>query len=270
MISEPLSGHLTLMARTLPPGAVRQITGAIRRGGLDDGSVVEAAATPETRGLLQQMLCDWKACDECSPTEVASALEVANLAVVGERAEHCLEVVWTGPRSDVVPVRRIDQVLYQIIEASRNRLLIVSYAVYGVPLVLKAVNDAAARGVRVDLVLEFEGHGGEQDWDPLRALGALDARVRVFEWPLEQRPVLAAGRRGMIHAKCAVADSRSAIVSSANLTEYALDANMELGMLVEGVAVAADIDNHFRGLMDSGVLQLRANTRHANETGESE
>lgn len=246
------------MARTLPPGAVGQIAAAIRRGGLVDGSVREAAATSETQGLLDQLLADWNSCASCSEAEVASALELASLSVIEERTEHSIEVVWTGPKSDVVPVRRIDQVLYQLIEGARNRLLVVSYAVYGVPLVLKAVNAAAARGVTVDLVLEFEGHEGDQDWDPLKALGRLDPRVRVFEWPLEKRPVLSGGRRGMIHAKCAVADSCAAVVSSANLTEYAFDANMELGLRVEGATVASEIDQHFHELMDAGVLQLRS------------
>ncbi|MHB1136191.1 MAG: DISARM system phospholipase D-like protein DrmC [Coriobacteriia bacterium] len=258
MISQPLLSHLTLMARTLPPGAVSQIAASISRGGLADGSLLEVAATPETEGFLAQLLKDWEGCSECSELEVASALIAANLSICDERAERLIEVVWSGPKSEVVPVRRIDQVLYQLIMGARRRLLIVSYAVYGVPLVLKAVNDAASRGVRVDLVLEFEGHDGDQEWDPLKALGKLDARVRVFEWPLEKRPLLSGGRRGMIHAKCAVADSYSAVVSSANLTEYAFDANMELGLRVEGATVASEIDQHFHELMNTGVLQLRS------------
>lgn len=258
MIPQPLLSHLSLMARTLPPGTVSQIASSISQGGLVDGRVTEVAATPESAGLLKQMVRDWEGCSECSADEIASALVAANLSICDEREERLIEVVWSGPKSDVVPVRRVDQVLYQLITGARNRLLIVSYAVYGVPLVLKAVNEAASRGVRVDLVLEFEGHSGDQEWDPLKALGKLDSRVRVFEWPLAKRPPLSGGRRGMIHAKCAVADSRSAVVSSANLTEYAFDANMELGLRVEGAAVASEIDLHFLELMNAGVLQLRA------------
>ncbi len=258
MISESLLGHLSLMARTLPPGAVNQVVRSIRHGGLENGTVLNVAATPETAGLLEQLLMDWTEDGACSPEEVAAGLIVANLSVCDERSQHSVEIVWTGPKSDIVPVRRIDQVLYQLIEGARQRLLIVSYAVYGVPLVLAAVNEAAANGVRVDLVLEFEGHGADQEWDPLKALGKLDSRVRVFEWPHRDRPILPGGRRGMIHAKCAVVDSRAAVVSSANLTEYAFDANMELGIRVEGAAVASEIDQHFRELMNAGVLQLRS------------
>lgn len=256
MIPDPLMSHLSLMARTLPPATVVQIGAAIRRGGLEDGTLPNVAVTAETRGLLEQLLVDWSR-SGVGAEDVAVALESANVAVCDERDQRSVEVVWTGPKSKAVPVRRIDQVLYQLIKNARNRLLIVSYAVYRVPLVLKAVNEAVGRGVRVDMVLEFEGHDGDQEWDPLKALGKLDSSVRVYEWPLEKRPPAEAGYRGMIHAKCAVADSTIAMVSSANLTEYALDLNMELGLLVKGADVPGLIESHFRELMNEGVLELR-------------
>jgi phosphatidylserine/phosphatidylglycerophosphate/cardiolipin synthase-like enzyme len=38
-----------------------------------------------------------------------------------------------------------------------------------------------------------------------------------------------------MHAKAAVADSSTAFLTSANLTEAALERNMELGVLIHGV-----------------------------------
>ena len=45
-----------------------------------------------------------------------------------------------------------------------------------------------------------------------------------------------------MHVKAAVADSRIAFLSSANLTEAALERNMELGVLIRGGHLPAAID----------------------------
>ena len=56
-----------------------------------------------------------------------------------------------------------------------------------------------------------------------------------------------------MHAKCLVSDRSRAIVSSANLTDYALEANMELGLLVER-AIAGRLADHFDQLIVRGEL----------------
>ena len=43
-------------------------------------------------------------------------------------------------------------------------------------------------------------------------------------------------------------------MTSANLTEAALDRNIELGLLVRDRALAATLSSHFRGLIDRGLL----------------
>ena len=57
-----------------------------------------------------------------------------------------------------------------------------------------------------------------------------------------------------LHAKVIVADHRDALVTSANLTMYAMDLNMEMGVRVLG-APAASIADHFDLLIAKGTLQ---------------
>jgi phosphatidylserine/phosphatidylglycerophosphate/cardiolipin synthase-like enzyme len=45
------------------------------------------------------------------------------------------------------------------------------------------------------------------------------------------------------------------LVSSANLTEYALNLNMELGVLIEGGPQPATVEHQFHELIARGVLQ---------------
>ena len=51
-----------------------------------------------------------------------------------------------------------------------------------------------------------------------------------------------------------MADDEAVFVTSANLTEAALDRNIEIGLLVRDRALAASVICHFRGLIDQGLL----------------
>lgn len=64
------------------------------------------------------------------------------------------------------------------------------------------------------------------------------------------------GPEGILHAKAVVTDEESLFVTSANLTEAALERNFELGLLVRDKALAASISSHFRVLIDRGLLSL--------------
>ncbi len=55
------------------------------------------------------------------------------------------------------------------------------------------------------------------------------------------------GAGGALHAKAVVADDEAVFVTSANLTEAALDRNIEVGLLVRDRALAATLSSHFRG-----------------------
>ena len=76
----------------------------------------------------------------------------------------------------------------------------------------------------------------------------------MYVWPLDERPKDRAGRYGSLHAKFAVADEARSSVSSANLTEYAFNFNMELGLLVRGGHLPGRVVEHLRGLMQDRVL----------------
>ena len=62
------------------------------------------------------------------------------------------------------------------------------------------------------------------------------------------------GPAGVLHAKAVVADDESVFVTSANLTEAALDRNIELGLLVRDRPLALKVAGHFRGLIERGLL----------------
>lgn len=89
----------------------------------------------------------------------------------------------------------------------------------------------------------------------LRTLGGDVANeIKMYIWPREKRSSDAEGRAGVMHVKCAVADCRQLLLSSANLTESALTLNMELGILITGGPQPAAVDAHFGQLVANGLL----------------
>jgi phosphatidylserine/phosphatidylglycerophosphate/cardiolipin synthase-like enzyme len=63
------------------------------------------------------------------------------------------------------------------------------------------------------------------------------------------------GPGGVLHAKAVVADDESVFVTSANLTESALDRNIELGILIRDRAFALTIIGYFTNLIDRNLLK---------------
>ncbi|MBA3534349.1 MAG: hypothetical protein H0T73_20705 [Ardenticatenales bacterium] len=93
-------------------------------------------------------------------------------------------------------------------------------------------------------------------YDTVRALGEEVAQqAEIYLWPPAKRPVGPSGKPGALHAKCAVADQTFLFLSSANLTDYAMKRNIELGVLVQGGALPAQVTTQFGRLIQSGVLE---------------
>jgi phosphatidylserine/phosphatidylglycerophosphate/cardiolipin synthase-like enzyme len=135
-----------------------------------------------------------------------------------------------------VPLRQTEQALLQVIDSAGQRLTVVSYAVYRIPRICEALVRAADRGVAISVVVESPDRvEGQKAYSTLAALGpSVAGRCGVYVWPVEKRFRDGAGRPGILHVKCAVADAQWLFLSSANLTEYAFTLNMELGVLMRG------------------------------------
>jgi cardiolipin synthase len=248
--------HLSTLGEELSPDAIRELAAMLAASSGPQAAAALTAAGPRQRVLVERLAELWRGVPEVPAHCLALALETAGRTASRMAGAQTVELAWTGPHTGVVPVRRIDQALYEVVAGAERDLIVVSYAVFNVPRLVDGINAAVARGVDVLLVLEFEGPEGDQTYDPLVALRGLAEGISVYHWPYLKRPHLGpGGKRGFIHVKAAVADERVAMISSANLTAYALDANMELGLVVRGDAIPERIARHFRQLIRDGVLE---------------
>lgn len=239
----------------LSPGALDNLIDGLRAG-TRAGALPEAVATSHYRDVVGQLVVAWSSVDGVSSDALALALECAAERERRGR-EQGLSIVWTGPATDAVPVRRTDQALLELVRSAGERLIIVSFAVYKVADLAAALLEALGRGVNLAVVLESQAEsGGKVDFDMAEALGTEVVRLAtVYTWPAERRPTTPAGTRASLHAKCAVADGRRLLVSSANLTEFALSLNIELGLLVSGGEAPARVQRHLEELITRGDLR---------------
>jgi len=95
------------------------------------------------------------------------------------------------------------------------------------------------------LVRAFADHFRKTDWPG-------SSRPRVFYDP---RALDVEGPGGVLHAKAFVADDEAVFITSANLTEAALDRNIELGVLIRDRAFALTICGYFQTLIDHDLLK---------------
>lgn len=253
---------VTELVSDLPDDLVYRLADAIADAGSDNWqqiriNTLHAVSQPAVRKRVQKLLDLWVTeAPHLSPTGMATALRAAMQVEEYHRRRQQLDLVWSGPDTQVIPLRRTDQALLQLIGEARERLHIVSFAVYKIDAVAAALVRAAERGVTISIYLETpDASQNKITYDTTKALGRdVARRATIYVWPLDRRPLTPDGKHGSLHAKVAVADHRRLLISSANLTEYAMKLNMEMGILIRGGSLPARVAEHLERLVEDGVF----------------
>ena len=208
---------------------------------------------------------------------VAALFELGQLGVQGAAAAAWLrtvaqvagrtpkpDLVWSGPEVPGLYARDTRGVYEELLGSAERSIWASTYAFFDGP---KAFEVLARRmdarpTLRVTLLLNIQRKRGDNT--------ASDQLVRRFadrfwktEWPGSSHPSVfydpraldLEGPGGVLHAKAIVANDESLFVTSANLTEAALDRNIELGVLVRDRAFALTICGYFRNLIDRDLLK---------------
>ena len=217
--------------------------------------VLNQSSNPNVRARVMRIF-ELAAQRQMTPTALGLALATAAQSEQAHRQAPQLELVWTGPASRAIPLRRTEQVLLQLIRETTERLLIVSFAVYKIQAIANALAEVVARGVQLSLCLESANASeGKIAFDTLKAFTPQVAQnATILLWPLDKRDKNEDGKYGSLHAKVAIADGKTMFLSSANLTDYAMNLNMELGVVIHGSSLPAQVEKHFQELLAQGVL----------------
>lgn len=253
-MTDELAKLVAEFCRDIPKTSLISLTEVLHEAAplIDDRQILNRLPTARLRRKLKKILA---LADEgqVQLDALRFAIEAAGHAHEMRRQETSLEMVWTGPSPPSTLLRRTDQALLEVIKSAQSRLWIVSFAAYRVKAVIAEIDAACTRGVKVNLILESteESQGGLSNDQIDEIQQALPPDCRFYVWPLESREPNEWGKRGVLHAKCALADGQQLFISSANLTEAALTRNIELGILIKNRWCAEQTEHHLRWLVES-------------------
>ena len=255
MVSRELVAALKAARRELTGDIWQQLAGQLAGSESGPNSVSIRQATA---GLLNQdaawiLSQAFERSTNARWSEIAAATTAVD-CLVGDDIP-LTEIIWTGPPNNRFPVRRIDQVLYDLISEAKKRIVLVTFAAHRVGHLCGHLTQAVQRGVELTLIFESEEESdGQLTRDALAAFQNVPLiHTRIYYWPIAHRERNQAGRPGKLHVKCAIVDD-VALIGSANLTDDAFNRNMELGIFIRQQDVVWTIHQHFNELISRGVL----------------
>jgi len=173
------------------------------------------------------------------------------------------DLVWSGPSVPGIPARDTRRVYEELLGSAQRTIWATSFAYFDGPRVFEilARRMESIPALQVTLLLNIQCRKGDTSTaDAL--VGRFADQFWGTDWPGSSRPEVFFDPRsleldapgGVLHAKAVVADDEAVFVTSANLTEAALDRNIEIGLLVRDHALALSVTSHFRGLIERGRL----------------
>lgn len=204
---------------------------------------------------VEQFESAWKENSGISPKEASIALRSASATALENEKRGKIEIVWTGPSTGNVPVRHTEQVLCEVINYAKRDIFLVSFVAYKIETVITAIRNAIGRNVQINLLLETSIiHGGKVTQDSIKLMKSLFPSANIYSWSKKSNPSTEHSA-GAIHAKCAIADSELAFITSANLTTAAMERNIELGALIRGGRIPGELNKHLFSLINAGIFE---------------
>ena len=174
------------------------------------------------------------------------------------------DFVWSGPEVAGLHARDTRRVYEELLGSASRSAWVTTYAFFDGP---RAFEVLARRmdetsGLSVTLLLNVQRRKGDTT-DAEHLVRRFADRFWTEEWPGSARPRVfydprsldPEGGAGVLHAKAVVVDDEAVFVTSANLTEAALDRNIEIGLLVRDRTLAATMTRHFTTLIERSLLQ---------------
>lgn len=247
---ERLLEAVTAVVCLVSPEKVQALARRIRRGKETNLSLSDVVGTPAAKVIVDQLVDAWQA-TPVGPIELASMLLAASHTFGNMSTRQSTELVWTGPTTPFVSARRTEQALLQVINAAKQTLFVTSFVAYDVSTIVKALNEASARGVSISMLLESsQDHGGSISFDAIGKLKLLVPNAHLYTWR-HQGEIFSGGR---VHAKVAVADRHTCFITSANLTGFAMERNMEAGVLLSGGNIPQMLEEHLCALVSLKII----------------
>ncbi|GAA2138808.1 DISARM system phospholipase D-like protein DrmC [Glycomyces algeriensis] len=241
---DTLRAKATELLELVGPVALADQAGAITDG-TPPSIVAERLGRPDAAPVIAAVA---EAARSCGPDRAEAYLE--GLADGHALRPQDIETVWTGPAVHGVPVRSTQLALLNLVGGSTRELWLSTYSAKPHAPLLEAIERAMQRGVSVAIAIEIlAGAGSAISGSEPAAAFALLKGAKLYTWPVASRPSDA-----KLHAKLALADATTLLVTSANFTTSGLERNLEAGLLVKGGSAPKRAAEHLKALVRSGHL----------------
>lgn len=244
---------ITDLVSNTSPDKIPQLAESLRSfgGAHAFGDLQKWAQTVAAKKYLDQLIDCWEK-HELPSLELAGMLLGASHAYHAAKSEQDLELVWTGPSSELIATRKTEQVLLEVIKAAKNKLFLTSFVAYDVASIVTSLANAAERGVNLSLLLESsDKYGGSVSIDAITQMRESLPAAKIYFWGNKGEAFVG----GKVHAKVAVCDEKLCFISSANLTGHAMEKNMEAGILIRGGTLPRTVHNHLEALVTIKIVQ---------------
>ena len=174
------------------------------------------------------------------------------------------DLVWSGPEVPGLHARDTRRVYQELLGSAERSIWVSTYVYTDGPRAFETLANRmdTTPGLHVTLLLNIQRRHGDTT-TPDQLVRAFADRLWGTDWPGTARPNVYYDPRsletsrpaGVLHAKAVVTDNEAVFVTSANMTDAALDRNIELGLLIQDRALAATVSTHFQTLIDQQQLQ---------------
>ncbi|MCR2817314.1 DISARM system phospholipase D-like protein DrmC [Microbacterium sp. zg.Y1090] len=173
----------------------------------------------------------------------ALAAVLRGFAVAAQTSARDIRAVWSGPTFDGDGDHTTSAIAH-LIDGAKEDVFASTYSATPDSEFVKALWKAVARGVRTTLLVDSTVNNG-QTASMLRTK-LTGARFWTYRAP--------DGQYALQHSKVLIVDSRSAFVTSANLSTAGAERNLEAGVVVHDVAFASGMRQRFAKLWEHGAI----------------
>ncbi len=173
------------LSSTLHVDRIVLISDAIRGlKGVEDFERSRSAFGPNAdQERIDRLHAAWSEAPGIGPAEIAAAFRGAAEVATLLDGSGAIELVWTGPKTGLIPTRRTEQVILEVINSAKQEVFLVTYVFYRAPSIVDALNAAIRRGVKVGILLESSSeHGGAIKGDSVKSMSEAVPDAAIFIW----------------------------------------------------------------------------------------
>ena len=217
------------------------------RQALASGKKIDAFNASDVVGIsgpkldqLLRLLANQDATDETKLLMLETAMRTAQ----SERENsNSLELVYTGPPRLDIGARNTRSVMEEMLDGAKEVTIVAYQLRKGAESIVEKLSSLLAEGAEVTLVIDDDKQKKNRiqidNMFKQKGLNMPDVYTRPAK----------SGNYFKIHSKILIVDQRDMLVTSANLTEHAMEINFEVGIRVRG-ALAKDGWNMVHKLID--------------------